>query len=218
MNEKRKIHIEPEETLGAPDTEAQRERDQELIDTGVVPEEVLLSSPEESDVVAESDSQQALPGDIQALTERCQRAERLAAEEHDKFLRTLADLNNIRRRGREDLDNARKFAIEDFVLHLLPVMDNFERAIKAAEEVQSFEALHGGVMLILRQLSDALAKEGVKPIEAEGKEFDPNVHEAVMRADTDEFPDNSVIEEFQKGYMLGDKVIRPSMVKVACNS
>jgi molecular chaperone GrpE len=218
MKDKRKIHIESDETLGAPHTKAQSDRDQELIDTGVVPDEVLRESPELADVVAESDADRILPEAIKVLAERCERAERLAAEEHDKFLRTLADLNNIRRRGREELDNARKFAIEDFVLHLLPVLDNFERAIKAAEEVENYEALHGGVQLILRQLTDALVREGLKPIEAEGQQFDPNVHEAVMREDTDEYPDNSIIEEFQKGYILGDKVIRPSMVKVAYNN
>ncbi|HET6453515.1 MAG TPA: nucleotide exchange factor GrpE, partial [Armatimonadota bacterium] len=96
-----------------------------------------------------------------------------------------------------------------------PVLDNFERAIKTAEEIKDYDALHGGVILILRQLRDILTKEGVKPIEAQGKLFDPNLHEAVMRLDSDEYTDGMIIEEFQTGYMIGDKVIRPSMVKVA---
>lgn len=214
MKDTRKIHIETESAH----QDAQSKRDQELIDTGAVPEEVFQESPEEGDVVTESQAERVLPEDIKELVARCEKAERHAAEEHDKFLRTLADLNNIRRRGREDLENARKFAIEDFVLRLLPVMDNFERALKAAEEVENYDALHGGVVLILRQLSDALEREGVKSIPAAGEQFDPNLHEAVMRADTDDYPDNTIVEEFQKGYILGDKVVRPSMVKVACNS
>jgi molecular chaperone GrpE len=196
MAEKRKIPINPE-------------------DIESIPKQVLRESPEEADVVAESEAERVLPEDIRNLMERCETAEKRVAEEHDQLIRTLADFNNYRRRAREELDQARQFAIEDFAIRLLPVMDNFERAIKTAEELNEFDALHGGVVLILRQLKDVLEKEGVKPIEAEGQEFDPAVHEAAMRVDTDEYPDGAIIEEFQKGYILGDKVIRPSMVKVA---
>ena len=149
------------------------------------------------------------------LRDRCEEAEKRADEEHDNFLRTLAEFTNYRRRSREELDQARRFASEDFIIRLLPILDNFDRAIKAAEEIGDFNALHGGVILILRQLQDLLEKEGVQPIEAVGQEFDPNVHEAVMREDTDDYPDNTIVEEFQRGYTLGDKVVRPSMVKVA---
>ncbi|MCL6629388.1 MAG: nucleotide exchange factor GrpE, partial [Armatimonadetes bacterium] len=145
----------------------------------------------------------------------CQDAEKRAEKEHENFLRALADFDNYRRRVREEMKQARQLAIEDFLLRLLPVLDNFERAIKAAEEMKDYDALHGGVILILRQLRDVLEKEGVKPIEAEGQEFDPMKHEAVMREDTTEYPDNTIIEEFQRGYMLGEKILRPSMVKVA---
>ena len=170
---------------------------------------------DEADIVAESDAERVLPEDVRHLIERCETAEKRAEEEHDQLLRTLADFNNYRRRAREELDQARQFAIEDIVIRLLPILDNFERAIKTGEEIEEFDALHGGVVLILRQLRDVLEKEGIKPIEAEGRQFDPVLHEAVMREDTDEYPDNTIIEEFQKGYILGDKVIRPSMVKVA---
>lgn len=216
MNKGRKIPIEDDggDTLGAPRTPAQDERDEELGAAGV-PEDVLHESPDEADVVAESNAERVLPEDIMHIMNRCQAAEKRAEEEHENFLRTLADFNNYRRRSREEMDCARRFAIEDIIIRLLPILDNFERAIKTAEEIKDFDALHGGVILILRQLRDVLEREGVKPIEAEGQEFDPNLHEAVMREDTDEYPDNTVIEEFQKGYTLGDKVIRPSMVKVA---
>ncbi|HEY3297994.1 MAG TPA: nucleotide exchange factor GrpE [Armatimonadota bacterium] len=213
MDHKRRIHLGHEETHDA--SEAQKQRDKELTDMGSIPEEVLNESPEEADVVAEASSDRVLPEDIAKLIERCEAAEKRADEEHDTFLRTLAEYNNFRRRTREELEQARKFGIEDFIIRLLPVLDNFERGIKAAEEIENYEALHGGVILILRQLRDALEKEGVKPIDAEGQEFDPNIHEAVMRVDTEDYPDNTVIEEFQKGYTLGDKVIRPSMVRVA---
>ncbi len=202
------------ETLGAPNTAAQDERDHEMDATGTVPEDVLHESPDEADVVAESNAERVLPEDIQHIMQKCEAAEKRAEEEHDNFIRTLADFNNYRRRAREEMESARRFAIEDIVIRLLPVLDNFERAIKTAEEMEDYDALHGGVILILRQLRDVLEREGVKPIDAEGQEFDPNFHEAVMREDTEDYPDNTVIEEFQKGYTLGDKVIRPSMVKV----
>lgn len=207
MHEKRKIPIDSGET--------QAERDQKLRETGSVPEEVFGESPEEADVVAESNAECALLEDVRLLKERLEAAERRADEEHDKFLRTLAEFDNFRKRSREEFQQVCTFAIEDLVIRLLPVLDNFERAIKTAEEIKDYDALHGGVILILRQLRDILTKEGVTPIEAQGKLFDPNLHEAVMRVDTDECADGMIIEEFQAGYTLGDKVIRPSMVKVA---
>jgi molecular chaperone GrpE len=216
MAHKHRIHIESEEALGAPSSPAQSERDEEMAQTGSVPDEVLTESPDEADIVAESGAERILPEDVKELREKCQAAEKMAEEEHDNFIRTLADFNNYRRRTREEMEGMRRFAIEDFAVKLLPVMDNFERAIKAAEETKDFDSLHGGVLLIMRQLKEALEKEGVKAIEAEGSEFDPNRHEAVMRHETEEYPENTVVEEMQKGYMLGDKVIRPSMVKVAC--
>lgn len=213
MKEKRKIPIESEEQIAS----AQSERDAELDATGAVPEDVFGVSPEEGDIVTESEAERVLPGDVAHLIERCEAAEKLAEEEHDQFLRTVADFNNYRRRLREEMQQARQLAIEDFVIRLLPILDNFERAIKTAEELNDFDALHGGVVLILRQLRDLIVKEGVTPIEAEGQEFDPALHEAVMCVDTEDYPENTIIEEFQTGYMLGEKVIRASMVKVARN-
>jgi molecular chaperone GrpE len=216
MTERRRIPIDDNDgTLGAPRTPAQDERDLEMDATGAVPEDVMHESPDEADVVAESNADRVLPQDIRHIMKKCDAAEKRAEEEHDNFIRTLADFNNYRRRAREEMDSARRFAIEDIVIRLLPVLDNFERAIKTAEEIKDYDALHGGVILILRQLRDVLEREGVKPIESEGQEFDPCFHEAVMREDTEDYPDNTIVEEFQKGYTLGDKVIRPSMVKVA---
>ena len=207
MQHKRKIPVDSDD--------AQAQRDQELRATGSVPEEVFGESPEEADVVAESEAECALPEDVRLLKERLEAAENRAEEEHDRFLRTFAEFDNYRKRSREEFQQVSQFAIEDLVIRLLPVLDNFERAIKTAEEIKDYDALHGGVILILRQLRDILTKEGVKPIEAQGQQFDPNLHEAVMRLDSDEHPDGTIVEEFQTGYMIGDKVIRPSMVKVA---
>ena len=152
---------------------------------------------------------------VSILESRCKEAEEKAEAEHDNFLRTLAEYNNFKRRSREELTMARKFGAEDLIIRLLPLLDNFERGLKASEELRDFDALHGGVLLIMRQLFDILEKEGVKEIETSGQVFDPNLHEAVMREESSDLPDGTIVDEFQKGYTLGEKVIRPSMVKVA---
>ncbi|MDI6827787.1 MAG: nucleotide exchange factor GrpE [Armatimonadota bacterium] len=215
MSSKRKIPINNNSAENSSESMAQQQRDKELEETNAVPPEVFSESPEEADIVTESTAEEVLPDDIRILKERCEQAEKRAEEEHDNFLRTLADFTNFRRRAREELEQVRKFATEDFIIRLLPILDNFERAIKAAEETKNFDSLHGGVILILRQLRELLAKEGVEPIKAVGEKFDPMKHEAVARIDTTEYPDETIIEEVRTGYTMNGRVIRPSAVKVA---
>jgi len=101
-------------------------------------------------------------------------------------------------------------------LELLPVLDNFERALMSLETSgDDAEALHQGVALIHKQLKDAVTKMGLQPVESVGKSFDPNVHEAITVEPTDEHEENTIIEEFQRGYKLGDRLLRPARVKVA---
>ena len=138
-------------------------------------------------------------------------------EEHDRYLRALADFSNYRRRHQEEYAQAMQFASQELILKILPAIDNFERALQAAEQIESFESLVEGVKLTLRQLKDIIEKEGVRPIEAVGQQFDPMMHEAVMRVETDEYPENTVVEEVETGYVLGDRVIRPARVKVAAS-
>lgn len=137
------------------------------------------------------------------------------AEQDDRYLRSVADSQNLRRRMEEQKLDERRFANRELVLALLGVMDNFERALVAADEAASFESLIEGLRLTMRQMQDFLAKHGVVPIEAVGKEFDPNYHEAVMRVEGSEHPDNTVVGELQRGYTMHERVLRPSMVRVA---
>jgi molecular chaperone GrpE len=216
MTEKKNIPINGEEqTPDIPESLTQEDQTAEISEAEAITENTMLQTKEESDIVKEAEANHVTAEDIQHLIERCQEAEKRAEKEHENLLRALADFDNYRRRMRAEMDHAKQLAVEDLILRLLPILDNFERAIKVAEEIKDYDALHGGVILILRQLRDVLEKEGVTPIEAEGQQFDPMKHEAVMRVDTNEYPDNTIIEEFQKGYMLGNKVLRPSMVKVA---
>lgn len=143
-------------------------------------------------------------------------AERVRADqEHDRYLRALAEFSNYRRRQEEQAGRLRQAAARDLILKLLNVVDDFERALKAADESSSFEALHNGLELTERKLRDILASEGVEPIEAEGQQFDPLLHEAVMRVEDSEHEDNTVVAEMQKGYTMGGEVLRPSRVMVA---
>lgn len=155
--------------------------------------------------------------EIDSLKARIAELEKQVEDEKNAHLRALADYQNYRRRSDEQRREAQQFANRELVLGLLPALDNFERALTAAEKNQSYDALIGGVSLTMRQIQDYLAKNGVEPIEAVGKEFDPNFHEAVMRVEDSVHPENTVVEEVQKGYTMHNRVLRPTMVKVAHN-
>ena len=129
-----------------------------------------------------------------------------------KYLRLMADFQNFKRRTEKEKSDIYAFANEKIVSELLNVIDNFERALALGQEGDSFVE---GMSLIFKQLQGVLEKAGVKEIEALGQEFDPNFHNAVMMEDTDEYESGKVSEVLQKGYTLNNRVIRPSMVKVA---
>ena len=138
------------------------------------------------------------------------------AEEYRSLLqRVQADFDNFRRRTVQEREDAAKYCSMRLAASLLPVLDNLERALSApgSDLVQFMK----GMELIYSQLKGVLEKEGIQALEAVGQEFDPNFHEAVMHAPSEEYPENTVIEELQKGYLLVDRVIRPTMVKVAKN-
>ncbi|MCQ2548267.1 MAG: nucleotide exchange factor GrpE [Clostridia bacterium] len=129
-----------------------------------------------------------------------------------KYTRLMADFQNFKRRSNEEKAGIYQRANESIVVELLLVMDNFERAMEHAPEGDAFAE---GVSQIYKQLQGVLDKNGVKEIEAQGLEFDPNFHNAVMTEDSDEVESGHIIQVLQKGYTLNGKVVRPSMVKVA---
>ncbi|WP_409289368.1 nucleotide exchange factor GrpE [Peribacillus sp. SCS-37] len=132
----------------------------------------------------------------------------------NRYLRLQADFDNSRRRARLDQEAASKYRAQSLVTDLLPALDNLERAMSIEAESEQTKTLLQGMQMIYNGILDALKKEGVEPIEAAGKPFDPHLHQAVMQVEDAEFESNIVVDEFQKGYMLKDRVIRPSMVKV----
>ncbi len=145
----------------------------------------------------------------QELADQTKRAE----EYFERLARLQADYENFRRRTRQEKEEFYKYASEKLISALLPVLDNFERALVA--EGSSIDSLKSGVQMIFRQLQEALAAEGVTPVPAVGEQFDPQKHEAALRDESGEHPDNTILEELRRGYYLKDKVIRPAMVKVA---
>ncbi|QZY56539.1 nucleotide exchange factor GrpE [Crassaminicella profunda] len=135
-------------------------------------------------------------------------------ELNSQYLRMTADFQNYKKRVEKEKSDIYQFANEKLILDLLPIVDNFERAVKSYKDEGKDESFTQGVEMILQQFLEVFKKNGAEEIEALGKEFDPNFHHAVMQEESDEHESNTVIDVFQKGYILNGKTIRPSMVKV----
>lgn len=134
------------------------------------------------------------------------------AEWKNRYMRALADFENFRKRSEREKTEFFKYALAGTFKDLLPILDNFDRALDHAEEGDDF---HKGVLLIYKQLFDMLKKAGLRPIEDRNVTFDPNIHEAVIREENDSVPNQTVLEVLQKGYFLHDRLLRPALVKVA---
>ena len=154
------------------------------------------------------------PVEVSAASE----TEKLKAERDallDRLARLQAEFDNARKRAVREQQEFREFAAADVIKNFLPILDSFERALKAGGDSTDFR---DGVELIYRQFQDALQKIGVQPILAMGQPFDPRVHEAVEMVDTTEVPDHHVFDELQRGYKYKERLLRPAMVRVARNS
>ncbi|MBU4304064.1 MAG: nucleotide exchange factor GrpE [Candidatus Omnitrophica bacterium] len=136
-------------------------------------------------------------------------------ESVDRLLRLQADFENTRKRMERDRSEFIKFADEQVISELIPFVDDFQRAFDAADSTKDFNVLHKGVEMILNHLLEFLKRKGVTEIEAAGKPFDPRYHEAMLQVESDDYPENTVIEELQKGYMLNNRVVRTAKVKVS---
>lgn len=134
---------------------------------------------------------------------------------NQQYLRLAADFENFRKRQEHEREELLKFGTENALKKLIEVLDNFERGKKALEKVEDCETVKESFDLVHKQVIETLTKLGLEPIETEGKEFDPNFHDAVMQTPTSEKPEHTIINELQKGYKMGDKVLRPALVNVA---
>lgn len=153
-----------------------------------------------------------LEGQLAAVTEERDKLTAEKAELNDRLLRARAEFDNARRRSERERSEYLQFAAMDLVKDILPVLDDFERALKVETADREYAK---GVELIYQRLYDSLKRVGLEPIETEGRQFDPNVHQAVERVHTDEAADQTVLGEFQRGYNFKGKLLRPAMVKVA---
>ena len=181
----------------------------ETENTKVTPEEAPEEVAEETtEAVEETEEQEA------AEPSELDKAKEQIAGLSDRLMRTAAEFDNYKKRTAREKEDFYKMAVCETVLPLLSVLDNLERAVVAAEESGDAGSVLEGVKMIQKQFTDSLTSIGVEAIEAVGNEFDPEKHNAVMTAESDE-AENTVLEEFQKGYIYKDKVVRHSMVKVS---
>ena len=169
------------------------------------------TSDEETTIVEETVTGEAEVID-EASNEKDHQAEDKAAEYLDRWQRLMAEFDNYRKRSEKEKADRYDYAVSNTVAEMLPVIDNFERALKVESQDKNFFA---GVEMIYKQMIGLLEKLHVTPIEAIGKEFDPNLHNAVMHIDDENLGENIVAEELLKGYLYKEKVIRHSLVKVA---
>ena len=154
---------------------------------------------------------------IEQLERELEEARRADEEHRNNWHRSAADFANYKRRTDEERATLSQFANAILIGKLLSVLDDFDRALESVPAEQTHDPWVEGVQLVERKLRNVLESEGVTPIEAVGQPFDPNLHEAVVHEDTTDYPDNHVSGELQRGYRLHDRVIRPSLVRVANN-
>lgn len=177
-------------------------------------EEILEEAAEEADAETEDGTVPKERKSFFKKKEKKDKKDEKIEELNDRLIRSMAEFDNFRKRTEKEKAQMFEIGAKDIVEKILPVIDNFERGLATVPEAEKEGAFVQGIELVYKQLLKALEDAGVKPIEAVGKEFDPNFHNAVMHAEDESFGENIVAEEFQKGYMYRDSVVRHSMVKV----
>ena len=173
-----------------------------------IPEDDLEVSECETDDSSESTETQESEQEVNPLQEKYEQL-------NNQYIRLAADFDNYRKRNEQEREALLKYGAESTLKKMLEVIDNFERGLKAIETVDDCEKVKECYNLAYKNFTDALAKAGLETIKAEGEMFVANFHEAVMQTPTSEKEENTIIAELQKGYKLGDKVLRPTLVNVA---
>ncbi len=151
------------------------------------------------------------------LVEELEKTKKEAAESYDKYLRTSAELENYKRRAIKERADAINYGNERLIKDILPIVDSMERALDHAYNSEEFDAFVEGLRLIYDKLLVSLKKNGVERIDATGKDFDPNFHEAMLQVETEEYENNKIVEEFEKGYLLNGRLLRPVKAAISKN-
>ena len=184
----------------------------------------IETEPEETsdrDIVSEKsnsgEKKKDTAGDpLKEIQAELEAAKQETKETYDRFLRVSAEFENYKKRSAREMDDFRKYANQSLIKEMLAVVDNLERALNSSNGNSSNDkCMVDGVNLTLKDILKVFEKFNVKPIESIGQPFDPNFHQAMMQEETDDYPENTVITELQKGYMIHDRLLRPSMVVVA---
>ena len=136
-------------------------------------------------------------------------------ELNQRYLRQAADFDNFRRRTAQEKDELSRYSVGKFITELLPMIDNFERALATIEKNEEVKNYFTGIEMVYKQLMEVLTKEGLEVIPAEGQPFDPNKHEAIMQVEAEGVEEDIIVEDLRKGYIFKEKVLRPTMCKVA---
>ena len=190
-NDEQKIDIEDTENL-----ETEVKADEEKIAT------------ENAEAEQNAENNKATEEDVNPLQEKYDNL-------NNQYIRLAADFDNYRKRHEQEKEALLKYGAEKTLQKMIEILDNFERGLKAIETVDDCEKVKECYNLAYKNFTDVLTKAGLETIKAEGEEFDPNFHEAVMQTPTSDKPEHTIVAELQKGYKLGDKVLRPTLVNVA---
>ena len=181
-------------------------------------EEVKIDEEKTADENAETENEEKIENSEKVEEEKKEEVNPLQ-EKYDtlnnQYIRLAADFDNYRKRQEQEKEALLKYGAESTLKKMIEVLDNFERGLKAIETVEDCEKVKECYNLAYKNFTDVLTKAGLEPIKAEGETFDPNFHEAVMQTPSTEHPEHTIIAELQKGYKLGDKVLRPTLVNVA---
>jgi molecular chaperone GrpE len=148
------------------------------------------------------------------LAAKLQEAEKKAAENYDKYVRSVAEFDNYRKRSIREKADAINYGNERLLQDVLPLLDGIDRALEQADKASDFEAFRKGLQLIREQLAGCLKKHGVESIDTLQKDFDPNLHEALLQVDSPDHEHNKVVNEFEKGFLLNGRLLRPAKVSV----
>ncbi len=166
------------------------------------------------DHLQEDSQEEVQTEDVDPKDEKIQELEKLANDNEEKYLRLYAEFENYKRRIQNENQINKTYQAQGVLTDILPSIDNIERALQIEGDDESFKSLQKGVQMVHESLLRALKDNGIEEIEAEGQEFDPNLHQAVVQDDNPDFKSGEITQELQKGYKLKDRVLRPSMVKV----
>ncbi|MDO4814664.1 MAG: nucleotide exchange factor GrpE [Gemella sp.] len=179
-----------------------------------IQEEVLEEKTEEVTEEVETSEEEVEQSVEQLLEAKLLKAEEDLKASEDKYLRLYAEFENFKKRKNQEIETNNKYKSQKVISEILPSLDNLERALASTEENEATAGLLKGVQMVYEGLQAALTSEGVEVIEPTGEQFDPNFHQAVMQDSDSEKESGIVLDTFQKGYKLKDRVIRPAMVKV----